>query len=161
MCKVSFTFNRNEDVKHMDKLKADSNGFTTNSHCSDIKKSNIRNFYWAALWLASTFLASFGPRMIWEYATVPTVIAVILNLTIGTLMLLHTTRHIKKTDELAQKVFYESTAVTLGAVLVFSVSYELLEKIQIMSEQPEVGLVVLMIGLTFIASNLILMRKYR
>ena len=99
--------------------------------------------------------------MIREYATVHSVSAVIMNLTIGTLNLLQTTRHMKKTDELEQKVFYESTAVTLGAVLVFSVSYELLEKIQIMSEQPEVGLVVLMIGLTFIASHLILMRKYR
>ena len=67
-------------------------------------------------------------------------------------MLFHTIQHIKLHDELEQKIFYESTAITLGAALVLSVSYELLEKIQLTSEQPEVGLVIVMISLIFIAA---------
>ena len=130
-------------------------------YCVDRKKSALVNAFWAVLWVGSTFLASFGPRFIWDYATVSTVIAVLANLTFGALMLFHTIQHIKLHDELEQKIFYESTEITLGAALVLSVSYELLEKIQLTSEQPEVGLVIVMISLIFIASQLILRRKYR
>ena len=64
-------------------------------YCVDRKKSALVNAFWAVLWVGSTFLASFGPRFIWDYATVSTVIAVLANLTFGALMLFHTIQHIK------------------------------------------------------------------
>jgi hypothetical protein len=51
--------------------------------------------------------------------------------------------------------------LTLGVGLVSSSSYELLEDIQLITFEPEISHVILLMGLTFFAGMILGDRKYR
>ena len=140
----------------MDKPKADSNDFATN-----IKKSSVRNLYWAAAWVATTAVAAFGPRLIWNFATLPTILGVLINLGVGFGMILQTKRHVQALDELGQKIFLDAAAFTLGVGLVCGLSYELLEDIRLISSEPEIGHLIMLMALTFMVGMIAGHRKYR
>ena len=140
----------------MDKLKADSNDFATN-----IKKNTLRNLYWTAAWLASFAVAAFGPRLIWDFATLPTILGVLINLGVGFGMIVSTNRYIQGLDELGQKIFLDAAAFTLGVGLVCGLSYELLEDIRLISSEPEISHLIILMALTFMAVMIAGHRKYR
>ena len=140
----------------MDKLKADSNDFSTN-----INKSSVRNLYWAAAWVATSAVAAFGPRLIWDFATLPTILGVLINLGVGFGMILVNKRNVRGWDELGQKIFLDAAAFTLGVGLVCGLSYELLEDIRLISSEPEISHLVILMALTFMAGMIAGHRKYR
>ena len=140
----------------MDKLKADSNDFATN-----IRKSSVRNLYWSVAWVASTALAAFGPRLIWDFATLPTILGVLINLGVGFGMIVATRRDVRGWDELQQKLFLDAAAIALGVALVCGFSYELLEDIRLIAFEPEISHLILLMCLTFMAALIAGRRKYR
>ena len=140
----------------MDKLKADSNDFSTN-----INKSSLHLLRWTVAWVATTALAAFGPRLIWDYATLPTILGVLINLGVGFGMILQTKRHVQALDELGQKIFLDAAAFTLGVGLVCGLSYELLEDIRLISSEPEISHLIILMALTFMAVMIAGHRKYR
>ena len=140
----------------MDKLKADSNDFATN-----IKKNTLRNLYWTAAWLASFAVAAFGPRLIWDFATLPTILGVLINLGVGFGMIVVNKRNVRGWDELGQKIFLDAAAFTLGVGLVCGISYGLLEDIRLISSEPEISHLVILMALTFMAGMIAGHRKYR
>ena len=140
----------------MDKLKADSNDYTTS-----IKKTNVHMLFWTVAWLASMVLAAYGPRLIWDFATLPTILGVLFNLAVGFGMIFSTKRHVQTLDELGKKIFLDAAAITLGVVLVCGVSYELLEDIRLISGEPQISFLIVLMSLTFVAANYVGTRKYR
>ena len=140
----------------MDKLKENSNDFATN-----IKKNTLRNLYWTAAWLASFAVAAFGPRLIWDFATLPTILGVLINLGVGFGMIVVNKQNVRGWDELQQKIFLDAAAFTLGVGLVCGLSYELLEDIRLISFEPEIGHLIILMGLTFMAGMIAGHRKYR
>ena len=140
----------------MDKPKADSNDFATN-----IKKSSVRTLYWSAAWMATTAVAALGPRLIWNFATLPTILGVLINLGVGYGMIVSTNRSLQGLDELGQKIFLDAAAFTLGVGLVCGLSYELLEDIRLISSEPEIGHLIMLMALTFMAVMIAGHRKYR
>ena len=140
----------------MDKLKADSNDFSTN-----INKSSLHLLRWTVAWVATTALAAFGPRLIWDYATLPTILGVLINLGVGFGMILQTKRHVQALDELGQKIFLDAAAFTLGVGLVCGLSYVLLEDIRLISSEPEIGHLIMLMALTFMVGMIAGHRKYR
>ena len=140
----------------MDKLKEDSNDFAKN-----IKKNHLRNFYWTAAWVATTALAAFGPRLIWNFATLPTILGVLINLGVGFGMIVMNKRNVRGWDELQQKIFLDAAAITLGVGLVCGISYELLEDIRLISFEPEISHLIILMALTFMAVIIAGHRKYR
>ena len=140
----------------MDKLKADSNDFSTN-----INKSSLHLLRWTVAWVATTALAAFGPRLIWDYATLPTILGVLINLGVGFGMILQTKRHVQALDELGQKIFLDAAAFTLGVGLVCGLSYELLEDIRLISSEPEIGHLIMLMALIFMVGMIAGHRKYR
>ena len=140
----------------MDKLKEDSNDFAKN-----IKKNHLGNFYWSAAWVATTALAAFGPRLIWNFATLPTILGVLINLGVGFGMIVMNKRNVRGWDELQQKIFLDAAAITLGVGLVCGISYELLEDIRLISFEPEISHLIILMALTFMAVIIAGHRKYR
>jgi len=140
----------------MDKLKENSNDFATN-----IKKNTLRNLYWTAAWLASFAVAAFGPRLIWDFATLPTILGVLINLGVGFGMIVVNKRNVRGWDELQQKIFLDAAAFTLGVGLVCGLSYELLEDIRLISFEPEISHLIILMALTFMAVMIAGHRKYR
>ena len=140
----------------MDKLKADSNNYPTR-----IAKSSLHLLRWTATWLATTAFAGLGPGLIWDYATLPTILAILVNLGIGFRMILQIKRYVQMLDELGQKIFLNAASITLGVGLVCGISYTLLASQKLISFQPEIGHLNSLMALTFVAANYAGARKYR
>ncbi len=140
----------------MSTLKTDSTDFATN-----IKKNTLRLFYWTAAWLATGAVAAFGPRLIWDFATLPTTLGVLINLGVGFGMIVATRRDVRGWDELQQKLFLDAAAIALGVALVCGFSYELLEDIRLIAFEPQISHLILLMGLTFMAALIAGRRKYR
>ena len=136
-----------------------------NTHSTDfatnIKKNTLRLLYWTVAWLATGAVAAFGPRLIWDFATLPTILGVLINLGVGFGMIVATRRDVRGWDELQQKLFLDAAAITLGVALVCGFSYELLEDIRLIAFEPEISHLILLMGLTFMAALIAGRRKYR
>ena len=140
----------------MDKLKADSNDFATS-----IAKSSLHLLRWTVAWVATSAVAAFGPRLIWNFATLPTILGVLINLGVGFGMIVATRRDVRGWDELQQKLFLDAAAIALGVALVCGFSYELLEDIRLIAFEPEISHLILLMSLTFMAALIAGRRKYR
>ena len=106
-------------------------------------------------------MAVFGPKLMWDFATLPTILGVLLNLVVGVGMILATKRHVLGLDEMQQKSFLDAGALSLGVGLVCGLSYELLEDVKLISFEPEISHLIILMGLTFIAGAIAGHRKYR
>jgi len=128
-------------------------------------RSNSRNtlhlLFWTVAWVLSTALAAFGPKLLWDFATVPTVLAVLVNVGVGFGMILATKRQVHGLDELQQRIFLDAGALSLGVGLVFGIAYELLEDIKLIPFEPEISHLIILMTLTFLAGKIAGHRKYR
>ena len=124
-------------------------------------KNTVRLRYWTLAWVLSMALAAFGPKLIWDFATVPTIITVLINLGIGFGMIMANKRYLQGLDEMQQKIFLEAGALTLGVGLVCGLGYEQLEDIKLISFEPEISHLIILMCLTFMVGMIIGHRKYR
>ena len=137
----------------------------SNSNCGGFaaktKKTTAHVGYWTLAWLATTAVAAFGPRLVWDFATLPTVLGVLANIVVGFGMLLATRRHLRGLDEMQQKIVLDAGALTLGVGLVCGSSYELLEDIKLITFEPEMPHLAILMCLTFMVGMVVGHRKYR
>jgi hypothetical protein len=132
---------------------------------SDWAASNIRNTvrlrYWTGAWVLSSALAAFGPKLIWDFHTGLTILGVLINLAVGFGMILASKRYLQGLDEMHRRIFLDAGALSLGVGLVCGLSYELLEDIKLITFQPEISHLVMLMCLTFLAGLIMGHRKYR
>ncbi len=124
-------------------------------------KNATRLMIWALAWVLTTALAAFGPKMIWDFHTGLTILGVSINIGVGFGMILATKRHLQGLDEMHQKIFRDAAVLSLGGGLVCASSYELLEDIQLITAQPEISHVIILMTLTFLVGMIAGHRKYR
>ena len=133
-----------------------SNDWAQNQH------QNTRHLaYWTLAWLVTTATAAFGPRKIWDFATVPTMLAVAVNLGVGFGMIVAIRRHLRGLDELHRKIFLDAAALSMGVGLVVGLAYELFEDIKLISYQPEISHVFMLMTVTFMIGMISGNRKYQ
>ena len=129
------------------------------------EKANIQNTFrlgaWTGGWLLTLALAAFGPKFLWAYATVPSIMGVILNLFVGLGMVLALKRHLLGMDEMNRQIFLDASALSLGVGLVCGHSYELLEDIKLIPFEPEISHLVILMTLSFMVGIINGKRKYR
>ena len=140
----------------MNDLKTRSDDWATSN-----KRNTVRLGYWTFAWVATMAVAAFGPKFIWDFATLPTILAVLVNLAVGFVMIAANKRYLQGLDELHQKIFLDAGALTLGVGLVCGLSYELLEDIRLISFEPEISHLVVLMSLTFLAGLIFGLRKYQ
>jgi hypothetical protein len=140
----------------MNDLKTDSETWTKRN-----ARNTLHTCYWTVAWVLSTAVAVFGPKLMWDFATLPTILGVLLNLGVGVGMILATKRHVLGLDEMQQKIFLDAGALSLGVGLVCGLNYELLEDVKLISFEPEISHLIILMGLTFIAGAIAGHRKYR
>ena len=128
---------------------------------SEYVKNSTRLLFWNASWVLSMALAAFGPKLIWDFQTGPTILGVLMNLAFGFGVILATKRHLHSLDEMHQKIFRDAAVLTLGVGLVCGLSYELLEDIKLISFEPEISHLVILMVLTFLGGMINGHRQYR
>lgn len=120
---------------------------------------NLRN--WTTAWVVSMAITAFAPRFLWDFNTAYTMIAALINLAIGFGMLISNKRYLRGLDEMQQKILFDAMALTLGVGLVVGLSYELLEDIKLITFEPEIGHLVIVMCLTYLSAVIAGNRKYR
>ena len=140
----------------MNNLKTRSDDWATRN-----KRNTVRLRYWTFAWVATMAVAAFGPKNIWDFATLPTILALLVNLAVGFGMIAANKRYVQGLDELHKKIFLDAGALTLGVGLVCGLSYELLEDIKLISFEPEISHLVMLMCLTFLAGMIFGHRRYQ
>ena len=125
------------------------------------KKNTVRLRYWTIAWVLSSALAAFGPKLLWDFHTGLTILGVVINLAIGFGMIVANKRYLQGLDEMHRKIFLDAGALSLGVGLVCGLSYELLEDIKLITFEPEISHLVILMCLTFLTGMIVGHRKYR
>ena len=110
---------------------------------------------WTGLWVISQAVAAFGPLFLWDEQSIFTVIAIIATLLFGLGMIRANIKHLRSLDELQQKIHLEAMGLTLGLVLVFGLSYSLLDTTNLIPFDAEISVVVVFMGLTYLAAIIV------
>ena len=124
-------------------------------------KNTKRLKFWTLGWVLTTALAAFGPKVLWDFHTGLTILGVLINVGVGFAMISATKRHLQAMDEMHQKIFRDAAVLSLGVGLVCASSYELLEDIKLITFQPEISHVIILMCLTFLVGMIAGHRKYR
>ena len=132
------------------------------SYSENEKQSKNQLALFTSIWLITTALLAFGPKLVWDFNATLTIISVIGNLTAGGLMIFANIKHLNSLDELGRKIFLDSAAITLGVLIVFGVCYELVFFTGYLIEAtPRISHLYFIMGCTFILSTYLGHRKYR
>lgn len=113
------------------------------------KKNTINLGMWTFAWVLTTAITAFAPKFLWDFNTLLTLIAVIVNVLVGFGMILANRRHLRGLDEMQQKIQTDAMALSLGIGLVLGCSYELLEDIKLISFEPEIAHLVIIMCITY------------
>ena len=117
--------------------------------------------YWTLAWVLTMALATFGSKFLWESSALISVAAIGLNLLIGIGMIVANKEHLTSLDEMQQKIHLEAMAVTLGVGLVAGLAYSNLDISNVISFDAEIGHLVILMSLTYLATLVMLNRKMR
>ena len=125
------------------------------------KKNTLRLFFWAGAWVLATAGAAFGPRFLWDFNTLPTVLGVLVHIGIGFGMIRLFRQYLLRLDELQRKIQLDAMALSLGVGIVVGVSYELLEDIKLITFEPEISHLILLMCLTYCIGIILGNRRYQ
>ncbi|MDB4668830.1 hypothetical protein OAF50_02780 [bacterium] len=125
------------------------------------KKNTIRLFFWSVAWVLATAGASFGPKSLWDFNTLPTILGVLVHIGIGFGMIRMFKQYLLGLDELQKKIQLDAMALSLGIGLVIGSSYELLEDIKLIPFEPEIPHLLILMSLTYVVGTVLGHRKYQ
>ena len=125
----------------------------------DIKNANIVNL-WAVAWAGSLAIISFISDYEWYSATLPIIMAFVINSGIGVGMILAYIRFLKELDEMERKIQLDALALSVGVTLATFGGYSILEQAGMAPELKASSLIVL-IALTYMAGIIVGRIRYR
>ena len=125
------------------------------------KKNTLRLFFWVVAWVLVTAGAAFGPRFLWGFDTLPTMLGVLIHIGIGFGMIRMFKQYLLELDELQRKIQLDAMALSLGIGLVLGSSYELLEDIKLIPFEPEIPHLLILMSLTYVVGTVLGHRKYQ
>ena len=126
-----------------------------------VKMSTKNLAIWTMAWVISMALATFGPKFIWEGNDALTVIGILLNALLGAGMIYANIKHMNSLDDLQKKIQLEAMGLALGVGIVGGLSYSLLATTNVIQQDAEISFLVMLIGITYLASVIIGQRKYK
>ena len=132
----------------------------TNKAYSRDRVSEAKVAYWGLAWLLATAGATFGPEL-WGYGTLITSIGIAIQLALGFGMIWAFKGVLLAMDELQRLIQLEAISLALGVGVVVGVSYELLEDIKLITFQPEISHLLILITLTYSFGLFLGNRRYR
>jgi hypothetical protein len=128
---------------------------------SRVRKTTIKLAYWTGAWVLSTAVLAFGPRFVWNEAASLTLAALAVSVLAGFGMILANKDYLDGLDELQKKVHFDAMGITLGVALVLGTPGPLLAAYGVIEFQPEIAHLIVLMGLTFLTSVLLGLRRYR
>ncbi len=134
----------------------------TNFNFKEKNKRNTLNLAkWTAAWVITMAIVAFGPKFIWDNDPTISLLAIIINFSIGIGMILANKRHLDGLDEMQRKIQLESMAFTLGIAVVAGLSYSMLDVVNLINYDAEISHLVILIGLTYLTGTIIGTIRYK
>jgi len=125
-------------------------------------KRNTRHLaYWTAAWTLTMALVAFGPKLIWNFNSTISVVAIFMNTAIGIGMILANKRYLNGLDEMQRKLNLEAMAIALGVGVVGGLSYSMLDQSNVISYNAEISHLVILIGITYLIGVVIGNIRYK
>ena len=82
-------------------------------------RKNTKNLaFWTLTWVLTMAVASFGPKLIWNFDTTISTVVIALNTLIGVGMIQSNRRYLNGLDEMQRKLSLEAMAIALGVGVV-------------------------------------------
>jgi len=125
------------------------------------KKNSLRLFFWTGAWVLATAGAAFGPRFLWDFNTLPTVLGVLVHIGVGFGMIRMFRQYLLGLDELQRKIQLDAMGLSLGVGIVVGSSYELLEDIKLITFEPEISHLIILMCLTYCVGIILGNRRYQ
>lgn len=125
------------------------------------KKRIIRLAVWTWTWVATLAMATFGPKFIWDDHIFLTTFAITVNLINGILMISANRDLFNHFDEFERKIHLEAMALTLGLSVVIGLTYSLLDTTNLISGDAEISFLVMFIGITYLISTIINLKRFQ
>ena len=133
----------------------------TNAETKTNKASEANVIYWCLAWLLATAGATFGPELLWGYGTLITSIGIAIQLAIGFGMIWAFKGFLLAMDELQRLIQLEALSLSFGVGVVVGLSYELLEDVKLITFEPEISHLIMLMSLTYLFGLFLSNRRYR
>ena len=133
----------------------------TNKAYSRDRVSTAKVAYWGLAWVLATAGAAFGPELLWGYGTLITSIGIAIQLALGFGMIWAFKGVLLAMDDLQRLIQLEAISLALGVGIVVGISYELLEDVKLITFEPEISHLIILIGLTYLFGLFLGNRHYR
>ena len=134
---------------------------TSDAWSSRVQNSTVKLAIWTGAWVLTVAVATFGPEYVWSADKGITIAAILLNLCIGAGVILANIRYLKQLDEMMQKLQLEAMGLALGIGIVGGISYSLLDITDVIPFDAEIGHLVILISLAYLAGLGIGQLRYR
>jgi hypothetical protein len=139
----------------MSSATSDSGGIAART-----RRNTVRLAWWTGAWVVTLAIAVFGPEYVWDSKGI-SLGAILVNVALGIGMIVANKRHLDGLDELQRKIQLEAMGIALGVALVGGLAYSTLYITDVISGDAEIGFLVMLIGLTYLVSVVIGLRKYK
>jgi hypothetical protein len=116
---------------------------------------------WNGAWVAATLLMLLGPKVLWNNALGFTLLAVGLDVAVGVGMVLATKKYVMELDELQRKVFLNALGIAMGVGLIVGAPLSAMDAYHVIPFHVNIGLLLIIMGLTFFVSFLYGTWRYR
>ena len=133
----------------------------TNKAYSKGRVSEAKVAYWGLAWVLATAGAAFGPELLWGYGTLMTSVAVATQLALGFGMIWAFKGVLLAMDDLQRLIQLEAISLALGVGIVVGISYELLEDVKLITFEPEISHLIMLMSLTYVFGLFLGNRRYQ
>ncbi len=116
-----------------------------------MRKNTVNLAKWTAAWVVTMAIVAFGPKLIWNFHPVISVIAIIINFAVGIGMILANRRHLNTQDEMQRKIQLEAMGISLGIAVVAGLAYSMMDVANLIHYDAEIAHLVILIDLTYLA----------
>lgn len=86
---------------------------------------------------------------------------ILLNIGVGIGMINANIKHLNTLDEMMKKVQLEAMGISLGAAVVGGIAYSMLDATNVIPFDAEIGFLVMLIGISYMISLAINLRRYK
>ena len=125
------------------------------------RKNVLHLAYWTGGWVLTVAIAAFGPKLIWDFNSTMSVVAILVNAIVGVGWILMNRKYTNGLDELHRKITMDARAMALGVGVVGGISYSMLDAAKVISFHAEIGHLIGLMGITYLIAFIIDSIRYK
>ena len=125
------------------------------------RRTTRQSAFWAGAWILATALFAFGPESLWPGQLWLTIAVAVLSLGVGIGTLFHWRDALNNADDLHRKVLLEAMSIAFGVGVVVGTLYPVMEDYELVPSDVNMTALVLLMGVTFLTSMILGLRRYR